>query len=136
MARVPKGGNLNRHLCLWLPRWLLRSESLRPAHKLVYAAIAPSVTDDGWAYVSYTRLTERTGVARTTAIEAVRHLMDVGDVGMLEREDIEDGKFRYAVRAIDEMKGDGYFRTDVSGVLEETPSGTKFLLAATKEETH
>ncbi len=132
VARVTKGGNLNRHLCLWLPRWLLRLESLRPAHKLVYAAIAQSVTDNGWAFVSYTRITERTGVARTTAIEAVRHLLDIG---MLARRRIEDGKFAYAVRAVDEMKGEGYFKKEVSGVLEESPEGKKFLLAATKEET-
>ena len=130
-ARPPKGANLHKHDLLWIPEWLLRVPYLRPAQKLVYAAISQSATDLGRTHVSYRDIAYRAGVSRTTAIKAVCHLVE--QVAMLRCSDMKHEN-RYEIRPLEDMKGS--FRTDAVVCLATDRSDERYLRALTKQEVN
>lgn len=61
------------------------SAALKPVQKLVALAYADHARDGDTAWLSYERLAERTGLARSTAAAALRQLVDAGWLVCVER---------------------------------------------------
>lgn len=127
-ARPPKGANLHKHNLLWIPEWLLRVPYLRPAQKLVYAAISQSAANIGRTHVSYRDIAYRAGVSRTTAIKAVRSLVQARMVMCVgaRHENL------YEILPIEDMKGS--FRKDVLVRLTTDRWDEWYLREATEQE--